>query len=112
MKKLLIIFLLCIISHACYSQAFDGFVWKDLELQQRIEYITHTVKAAKKLPLQYELSADIKRVFSTIVEGVEGRAPQDIVDYVNSYYKTREDLYTPVVEVLYKYACQYVNEIT
>lgn len=111
MRKYLIVFIILLISICCFSQTFDGFVWKDLEPDIRIEYIVNIVKAAKKLSIQAGLDEEKRKICETIVKGVEGKTPNDVVSYINSFYKTREDLYTPVVEVLYNYAKNRVMEI-
>lgn len=110
MKKLIFIILsLCIVSCVCYAQAFNGFVWVDMNMDTRINYVIAITIAANELNEQAGLSAEQKKVCDTISRGLEDKTPEDIVAFINSYYATRDDLYIPIVEVLYLYAKAFVG---
>lgn len=47
----------------------------------------------------------------TFEKGAGDKNLQEIADYINSYYKTRDSLYTPVVQVLYRYAKANIKEV-
>lgn len=102
---------MCCIVYACQAAPFNGWTWIDLDPDQRVEYLRLTIQAAKELPNQYAVGPEIEKIYSVIVRGTRGKDLQEIIEYINAYYKTRKDLYTPIVAVLHKYAKENISEV-